>query len=479
MDMKKFVRFFIGLFIMVSGSISVKAQDVIINIPAANIFDRTELSTVKTVMQAKRTVWNGFIGLINPTFRSLTGENFSTSSGILLPTSILLWRLESIGGQTPLYGLLDVWPDYKWFTNNNQSWYQPAALSNYRKGDVKFTFKISSNVFQNNAYHFGEYSIQVTHNYDTSYFTPATFYTILNIPAAISWRTNNPTKYIEISSLNPYRLTSAHILGDLGAAELGSTVDFNLQAKASSANITFTSSKNVQGIRNVSTILLGSTGTGTVLTKKALSPNWQNYSTSSFIVKTGNRNNFTLQFSTSAADFKTHFFEAGTYTFQLNLDAKSSSGTFIPAISSLQNTDVTIKVLPLSEITIPTSGQTVNFNFNTSAHYSDGQSKVITNQIKLSNNETFELYVKSASPKFNKGGVQTDINSDILQIGVDGSSLNVPLSTTPQKIVAGGNPVLDRELNIKYTIPPAGAQILVGKEKTTYSINVIYSFTAL
>ena len=265
----------------------------------------------------------------------------------------------------------------------------------------------------------------------------------------------------------------------MGPAELGNTVDFNLWAKASSATIQFTSSKlpYIPGTRNISLIQLGSTGTGTVLTKKALSATSQNYSSSSLVVKAGNRNNFTLQLSVSAADFKTHFFEAGTYTFQLNLDAKSSSGTF-PAISALQDTDVTLKVLPLSEITIPTSGQTVNFDFNTSAHYSQGQSKVIPNQIKLSNNETFELYVKSDEDYFKKGGVQTDIDSDILQVGVDGSTL-VPLSTSPQKIISSGTPVLDQELNIKYTIPPTGAQRLIGKEKTTYSISVIYSFTAL
>jgi hypothetical protein len=78
---------------------------------------------------------------------------------------------------------------------------------------------------------------------------------------------------------------------------------------------------------------------------------------------------------------------------------------------------------------------------------------MIPNQIMLSNNENFELYVKSDENYFKKGGLQTDINSNILQIGVDGSSVNVPLSKTPQKILFNGTPVLDRGLNIRYTIP--------------------------
>jgi len=159
----------------------------------------------------------------------------------------------------------------------------------------------------------------------------------------------------------------------------------------------------------------------------------------------------------------------------LNLNARSTDNS----INSLQNTAVQLKVLPLSEITIPSSGRNVNFNFNTAAQYTDGQSQMIPNQIMLSNNENFELYVKSDENYFKKGGLQTDINSNILQIGVDGSSVNAPLSKTPQKILFNGAPVLDRGLNIRYTIPPAGAQSLVGKENTTYSINVYYSFTAI
>ena len=149
------------------------------------------------------------------------------------------------------------------------------------------------------------------------------------------------------------------------------------------------------------------------------------------------------------------------------------------SINSFQNTAVQLKVLPRSEINIPNSGQNVNFNFNTAAHYTNGQSQVIPNQIVLSNNESFELYVKSDENYFKKGGLQTGINSNILQIGVDGSSLDIPLSKTPQKILFNGTPVLDRALGVRYTISPAGAQSLIGKENTTYAINVYYSFTAI
>lgn len=121
----------------------------------------------------------------------------------------------------------------------------------------------------------------------------------------------------------------------------------------------------------------------------------------------------------------------------MNFNAASTDNS----INSLQNTTVQLKVLPRSEITIPTSGRNVNFNFNTAAHYTNGQSQTIPSQIILSNNESFELYVKSDENYFKKGGLQTDINSNILQIGIDGSSVKAALSKLP-KNTFNGTPVL-------------------------------------
>src|SRR5690606_34748387 len=178
--------------------------------------------------------------------------------------------------------------------------------------------------------------------------------------------------------------------------------------------------------------------------------------------------------SLSQADFKTYFYEAGTYKFQLNLNAKSTDNT----TAAQQNVDFTLNVLPLSEITIPSSGSAVNFEFNTVAHYQNGQTRIIPNQLRLSNNETYELYVKTDAAFFKRSGIQSDVPSSILQVGVDGGSQQVALSTTPNKILANGSPALDKNLNIKYTIPANAARALAAKEKSTYSRNVIYSFTA-
>lgn len=478
--MKTMRGFLIGIFTVFFGSTVAKAQDIYLSVPENNILNRVEFTSVPTrvMVNTSRTNWDyTFFGLapIAPTFTSVSGPIFTQStSSFTLPSSTLLWQLESMGGQLPSTGFSGSLPGFQSFSTSALKWFEPPGSiifgGGFNKGNINFTFKIPAAQFAANAYRAGNYSMDISQNYND--FTPRNFKTILVIPASIRWLTTSLTKYIEISSLNDYRSTGTRVW-DLGNTEIAHTVDFNLWAKAAANTVQFTSSKGVPGTRNIASIKLGSNGS--VLTTKPLSANFQNFSAANFSVVAGNRNSFTPVLYVSAEDFKNYFFEAGTYTFELNLNAISTDNS----INSLQNTAVQLKVLPRSEITIPSSGRNVNFNFNTAAHYTNGQSQVISNQIVLSNNESFELYVKSDENYFKKGGLQTDINSNILQIGVDGSSVNAPLSKTPQKILFNGTPVLDRELNVRYTIPPAGAQSLVGKENTTYSINVYYSFTAI
>lgn len=471
--------FLIGIFTICCGLTVTKAQDVYLSIPENNIFNRSEFTSVPTrvMTNPNRTNWDyTFFGLlpIAPTFNSVSGPNFThSSSSFTLPSSTLLWQLESMGGQLPSTGLSGSLPGYQSFSTSALRWFEPPTTSfggGFNRGNINFTFKIPASQFAANLYRSGSYSMDITQNYND--FTPRNFKTILVIPSSIRWLTTSLTKYIEISSLNDYRSTGTRVFS-LDNAEIAHTVDFNLWAKATSANIQFTSSKGVPGTRSIASIKLGSNGSA--LTTKALSSNFQNFTPANISVVAGNRNSFSPELYLSSEDFKNNFFEAGTYTFELNFNAISTDNS----INSLQNTAVQLKVLPKSEITIPSSGRNVNFNFNTASHYTNGQSQIIPNQIVLSNNESFELYVKSDENYFKKGGLQTDINSNILQIGIDGNSGDTPLSKTPKKILFNGTPVLDRGLDVKYTIPPAGAQSLVGKENTTYSINIYYSFTAI
>lgn len=476
--MRLYRSFVLGLITVLVASAPIYTQ-VRIEVPVNNIINGTEFTVVKNVMITNDDKWRP--SGINPNIWSISGEHFRHQSlpGNSLPASILLWQLESIGGTPAPFRKQDRLPGFQWFSTSPKNWYEPhSTAGHFQPGNIAFKFKIPSEAFLNNTFAPGEYILNVTHNYGSGSskvnFIPENFQIVIVIPSStpIQWKSNNTSLYHEVSTLYSYRSPGNKQIS-IGQTEIANSVDFNFWGRMNSSSIQFTSSKGVTGNRSPSLIKLGSTHPKII--SSPLSANWKNYSPNNpFTVEPGNRNTFELHLSISNTDYKNYFFEAGTYTFQLVFDTRSTDNTS----SATQNTDVTLKVLTLSEITIPPSNRTVNFDFNTPGHYSQGQSKVISNQMKLSNNENFELYIKSGTDFFKKAGIQSDIKSNTLQVGVNGTSL-VPLSTTSQKILVNGSPVLDQILDIKYTIPANMAQSLISKEKTTYSIDVIYSFTTL
>lgn len=486
----------LGILLCLSSIYNTRAQDVHITVPAENIFNATEFNTTQTVMNTNGYSywrWNQTaFHPVDPTVRAIAPANFTNTEnpGISLPASILQWRLASIGGQIPPFADNDngnsmdndIWPGFKHFTSSDQTWFEPGYWNEpLTPGNINFTFKIQSQEFQNELFTSGEYAIQISQNYGTAgpnsngvIFTPSTFYIYLTIPEQLSWITASNTAYKEINTLDAFRNAPSEVALDLGNFDLGSTVDANLFAKAASSAIQFTSPGNAQETLDIG--LLSVSGDSPNINTFPLSSTAQNLTAGSpFTVNSENRHNFQLQALLSKEDFKTHFFEAGTYTFQMNLKAKSTDNS----IAKQQNIDYTLKVQPLSEINIPSGGSTINFEFNTATQYQQGQTQTISDQIKLSNNKNYELYVKSNAPFFKKEGVQSNIPASILQVGVDGGAPQVDLSTTPQEIIDNGMPVLDKNLTLKYSISAESAQTLIPKESGTYTTTITYSFTAL
>ncbi|WGF93185.1 hypothetical protein [Aequorivita marisscotiae] len=471
--MKTYNWIVLGVLLLIGSTAIVHAQNVNIVVPAQNIFNGTEFLTVQTVMNATNgKKWDKHN---DPAMWATSSQYFShtSHSGVLLPNSVLHWQFNSIGGEDAPLQNKDGLPGFQTFTMSPQAWYYPHPSGRYNPGNITFKFKMPASVFLNNTFVAGNYTLAVTQNYDGD-FTPVSFNVIISVPKAIWWLTANNSVYRQINSLNQYRSGGTQVQASLGDFVIGNTVDFKLFGKSASSTIQFTSSKGVEGTRNIAIVNLG--GDNLKINTLPLSNSWKDFTASdNFNVESDNRNSFQLKASVSKEDLKTHFYEAGTYKFQINLNANSTDNS----TASPQNIDFTINVVPLSEITIPTSGNAVNFEFNTIAQYQDGQTKTIANQLMISNNETYELNVKTDAPFFRKSGVQSDVPSSILQVGIEGGSSNVALSTTSQKIINNGTPVLDESLNIKYTISASAAQSLVAKEKNTYSINVIYSFIAL
>lgn len=477
--MKIFCKFLLALLFLLKNAHPTYAQEVYINLPTSFIFNRSEFTTVQNVMNTQRnTSWR--FSDRDPSIRSNSGNFFSHTSlnSVFLPTSVLQWQLASIGGKIPIFSNYDILPGYQWFTSSNQVWYRPYFFSYYNAGNVDFSFRIPSSQIQANAFYAGTYKLQVTQDYGPSWFfsgfTPENFNVLISVPEDIRWLTSSNTKYVIVNSLNQFRSSGSSLQINLDPMEVGHTLPFNLFAKSDKKEVLFKSLNGKDRKINVSVVKLGSTNSK--LNTLPLEKNWKNHSTAGeFTVEPGNRSNLNLQLSITSEDFKNYFFEAGTYTFQVDLEARSTNGSK----DSDQEIDVTIVVPILSEITIPGGNNEVNFNFNTMQHYNEGQSKSIPNQLRVSNNENYELYVKSNSNYFNSNGIQSNINASILEIGIEGNSQKVTLSTNSQKLMSNGAPAIDKNLNINYTISPNAAQSLIPKEKKTYSINVVYSFTAL
>lgn len=475
--LKRYCFLFICLLLSTS---SFYAQDVYISIPLNSIFNRTEHTIVQTIMNTQgHSNWRA--GGVNPYIRSNSGDHFThtTLPNTFLPTSILQWRLANIGGELPPFRYNDVWPGYKWFNSSYQTWYQPTPLSSYNPGNIAFTFRIPTSEIQQNAFYAGSYKIQVSQDYGRSgwyviEFSPETFNTFVTIPEGLAWISGTSSKFVDIANLNQFKSANSQFFINLESMAVGNTVDFNLFSKIDKKEIRFKALNGNDRRFDSSILKLG--GNHPKIATLPLDNVYKNNSAASnFKVIAGNRTNFDLQLSMSNQDFKTHFFEAGLYTFKLKLDLRSANNSK----NAEKEIDVALQVQPLSEITMGGGNTQTTFNFNTVQQYNQGQSIVIPNQIEISNNDNFELYVKSYTNYFSSNGTQSNINASILEINVEGYTPKIALSTIPQKIISSTLPVLEKKLNINYSISAESAQTLISKEKKAYTINVIYSFTTL
>ena len=102
------ILFVVGHLMGSAGSL--KAQDVVLSIPASHIFNRTEFNTVANVMNTNgHSKWRrSVIGLLyeSPNIQSISGNTFTHTSlpGISLPNEVLEWQLHTIGGSDDISG---------------------------------------------------------------------------------------------------------------------------------------------------------------------------------------------------------------------------------------------------------------------------------------------------------------------------------------------------------------------------------------
>jgi hypothetical protein len=162
----------------------------------------------------------------------------------------------------------------------------------------------------------------------------------------------------------------------------------------------------------------------------------------------------------------------GTYTLPLYL--YSSQGQQNLPVS------VTVNVKDIAEISVNHS-QT-ELAFTSAADYMQGVSVTKTGHLTLSKTSPFNVYVRSATPALAQGTNQ--IPAGLVQVSVLNAGPGFPaaaavyLSATPQLLIAGAFPTINKSVDIQYSIGPAAATQLLNKPAGTYSATVVYSFVA-
>lgn len=469
------------LFLLINFS-KVAGQEINITVPSHHLGSHQAFISVHDLLFSNEKDWKkisdgiNHSNVINPAFKVIGEPRFIHTSepAVSLPASVLEWRLESIGGVSPLFAKGDFWPGYKTFSTSEETWYEPGnAEKPLTPGAIRFSFKIPSQAFAQHKFLAGTYQMKITHNYSYEsasplnevFFSPSVITINLIINEVLDWNYSPQSIVYEINNLDIFR---SDLNVDLGDFHMTSSVPFRITAQLRENTLRYFSAGEIKHKKIPQLQLLSPHPDISAI---ALNTQQQNLMGSTTEKNLGSTD-FKLLLKVPAAELKKKFFEAGDYHFQINLEAEEP-GSFS---SGKQVVDVHLKTLPLSEISRNEAAQVVNLDFKTSDDYKYGMKKTIPNQLKISNNENFEFHIKAGTTHFLKSGIKSEISSETLHIGVEGNS-PVELSPKPQ-ILLKGEPVLDKDLNITYEIPSEKAQNLFGKEEGAYSIEVFYYFTA-
>lgn len=264
---------------------------------------------------------------------------------------------------------------------------------------------------------------------------------------------------------------------DLSHLQIGHTLPAYIDIKAVGAINYTPAGGGVSATRPLS--LLKITSPSAALGTKTLSNTYQTLNNTALPVIVGNKTAIPLKIKILAKDLASYFFMPGTYTLSLNIRTRNQDNT----VADTKTIGINIVTNAIGNIQFGAGNQAVEFNFLTAADYQSGISVDMQDHILITNNNAFQVYVKSTSDYFTLNATPTSIPVSIVRIG-NGTGetqiLSKPLSTTPQNIIGNASPVLKRQLSIKYTIPPSQTGILFNKPTgVPYLTNVVYSFTNL
>lgn len=459
-----FAVLFIGA---VSYTNSVKAQATV-TVPQANIQARTDYTASITAGQ-----YTSVLTLL-PTFRvKADASTFNSTTSGNFPTNLVHIKLSSIGA-VPLLSLSG--NNEVALSTTNQNLY--TALASLASGTITANARIATS---SQTWVAGSYTNNVsfsTQGILAGSITPTSFVLTINIPGFISPPASIGTTSILVNDLSYYRAVNG--ISSNSVIPLSTTVPYIPSIKSGNTQFSFStaSAYNTLPVTPVSTVNTTLTGIANA-TSAALSTTDQSLTnTTGIAVPTNNNHSLTYTYNIGLNQLKTNFIQAGTYSVPLTYTwNKVSSAYPSGSVQSQANGSLSVVVSDLGEIVA--NQQTVNLAFATANDYKNGVNLNMPAHLKVSKTTPYNLYVRATSTSFASGGNSIPLN--VLRIGpmAGQSGMNtVTLSTTAQQLIQNADPVIDRNLNILYSIPASATSVLLNKPAGAYTANIVFSFVA-
>jgi hypothetical protein len=433
-------------------------------VPESNIINRTVFTSSGIIAGSTDGValLNSITMRANPANTSFISTVGGTTS---IPLGLASLRISKIGNSVNLGGASTII-----LSNAYQSIYD--FLLNLLTGAVLMDLNLST---ASHSWIAGNYQTQV----QFERLSPAAQNFRITVPSFITPQASVTSTTILVNNLSFFRGVNG-ITGSK-TISVASTVPYVPSIKGSSANFGFstTSVHNVVAAPGVNLLNTTITGVSTATPKNLSSLSQPLTTTAGIAVAATNNETLTYNFTLSGANLRSGFAQAGTYTIPVLTFAWDKLNSAYPTggLSLQRTSSLEVVVSELSEIVANQS--TVNLNLNTPASYQNGISKDMAAHIRVSKTTPYNVYVRSTSVQFSNGVNQIPLN--ILRIGpmAGETDMNtVTLSPTAQLLINSANPVIDRDINMRYSIPASETSKLLGKPSGSYTANIIFSFVA-
>ncbi len=209
----------------------------------------------------------------------------------------------------------------------------------------------------------------------------------------------------------------------------------------------------------------------------SLNTGYQNLSpTGGFTIPAGNFLNPEIQYSISAATLRNSFVQKGTYATTLNYQA-FDAGTNPVAATVSNNTSLQVEVADIGELQVNT--QDITLAFTNVNDYAQGVSVNLSNALTISKTTAFDVTIKTAGTHLTKGSDLIPVQAVSVESATGDPYVNtVQLSPTAQNIISSHAPVIDKQVDLRYTITAANVSHLMNKAAGTYSTTLTFSLVA-